>query len=441
MTAFRFAPSPTGFLHVGNARLALINWIAAKHRGGQFVLRLDDTDKERSTDAFASAIQDDLAWLGLDWDRVEKQSDRLAAYDAAFDTLQAAGRVYACYETPTDLDRQRKLLRTQGKAPVYIPPDADKLQRYLDEGRTAHWRFKMLPGTVAFADLVRGPVAFETENLSDPVIRREDGTWLYMLPSAVDDADMGITHVVRGEDHVANTALQVQMFEAMGRSVPTFAHLPLLTDLDGGGLSKRLGSLALRDLRADGIEALALASYLSHLGTSDDIKAENSLQGLVDVFAFDHFSRATPKFDPAQLARLNAQILHAMSFADVQDRLPKGISENLWLAVRANIDGLDDVQAWADIVEGDIDPVIDVEDASFLVAAAELLPADPWDMETWGAWTKAIKEATGRKGRNLFMPLRKALTGLDHGPELKAYLPLIGRTRAQCRLTGERGQS
>ena len=439
MTAFRFAPSPTGFLHVGNARLALINWLAAKHMGARVVLRLDDTDAERSTDAFADAIQEDLAWLGLGWDSVEKQSDRLAAYDAAFDVLKAAGRVYACYESPTDLDRQRKLLRSQGKPPIYSPPDADKLARFIDEGRPAHWRFKLSPGTIAFDDLVRGAVSFETENLSDPVIRREDGSWLYMLPSAIDDADMGITHVVRGEDHVANTALQAQMFEALDRPVPTFAHLPLLTDLDGGGLSKRLGSLALKDLREDGVEALALSSYLAHLGTSDDIKADDSLQTLIASFDFGHFSRATPKFDPAQLARLNAQVLHTTPFSDVQARLRDGILEDLWLAVRANIESLADVPTWADIAGDDIDPVIAADDAEFLSAAADILPNEPWDSETWGPWTKAVKDASGRKGKDLFMPLRKALTGLEHGPELKVYLPLIGRDRAVKRLKGERG--
>ena len=286
---------------------------------------------------------------------------------------------------------------------------------------------------------MRGRVSFETDNLSDPVIRREDGSWLYMLPSAIDDADMGITHVVRGEDHVANTALQVQMFEALDRPVPTFAHLPLLTDLDGGGLSKRLGSLALKDLRKGGVEALALGSYLAHLGTSDDIKADDSLQTLVASFDFGHFSRATPKFDPAQLARLNAQVLHATPFSDVQNRLGRGITEDLWLAVRANIEYLGEVQTWADIAGGDIDPLIDDGDAEFLRAAADLLPDLPWDLETWGPWTKAVKDASGRKGKDLFMPLRKALTGLDHGPELKAYLPLIGRARAVKRLNGERG--
>ena len=439
MTCFRFAPSPTGHIHVGNARMALINWLAAKHMGGKFVLRLDDTDKERSKEEYAEGIRQDLAWLGLDWDSEEKQSDRLAAYDAAFEQLKADGRVYECYETPEELDYMRKRLRARGLPPIYTPPSAEKQQSYIDEGRPAHWRFKLTPGTISFEDLVRGPVSFEAEKMSDPVIRRNDGSWLYMLPSAVDDKDMGMTHVVRGEDHVANTALQVQMFEAMGAAVPTFAHLPLMTDIEGGGLSKRLGSLALKDMRADGVEPIALASYLGHLGTSDDIKAEDSLDDLVKAFDFSHFSRASAKFDPAQLSRLNAQVLHAKSFADVADHVPDGVTEELWNAVRANLERIADVQIWKDIAEGDIDPVIDADDADFLGEAAGLLPEGEPTEDTWGVWTKAIKDATGRKGKGLFMPLRKALTGLDHGPELKVYLPLIGRDRAVSRLQGQKG--
>lgn len=439
MTAFRFAPSPTGYLHVGNARLALINWLAAKQMGGRFVLRLDDTDQARSTDAYADAVKADLQWLGLDWDSVEKQSDRLDAYAAAFEVLKAAGRVYECYETPEELDYMRKRLRARGLPPIYTAPSDEKQQSYIDENRVAHWRFKLVPGTIAFDDLVRGPVSFDAEKLSDPVVLREDGTWLYMLPSAVDDADMGITHVVRGEDHVANTALQVQMFEALGKTSPTFAHLPLLTDIDGGGLSKRLGSLALRDLAADGVEPMALASYLAHMGTSDDIKDVENLQVLVDAFGFDHFSRATPKYDATQLMRINALILHATGFVDVKDRLPEGAGEDLWLAVRANVERVADVKIWQDIAEGDVEPSITADDADFLKVAADLLPAEPWDGETWGQWTKAVKNETERKGKGLFMPLRRALTGLDHGPELKAYLPLIGKDHAFARLNGQKG--
>ncbi|MBL4613870.1 MAG: glutamate--tRNA ligase [Magnetovibrio sp.] len=439
MTCFRFAPSPTGYLHVGNARMALINWLAAKHLGGKFILRLDDTDKERSKPEYADGIREDLAWLGMAWDAEEKQSDRLAAYDAAFEQLKKAGRVYQCYETPEELDYMRKRLRARSLPPIYTPPSAEKLQSFIDEDRTAHWRFKLSPGTIAFEDLVRGPVHFEAEKLSDPVIRRHDGSWLYMLPSAVDDRDMEMSHVIRGEDHVANTALQVQMFEAMDAPVPTFAHLPLMTDIEGGGLSKRLGSLALRDLRADGVEPMALASYLAHLGTSDDIKAEDSLEKLVSAFDFKHISRASPKFDPAMLSRLNAQVLHATDFADIADRVADGIDESLWNAVRANLERIADVKLWFDIANADIDPLIGDEDGEFLNQAASLLPEGEPDSETWGVWTKAIKAETGRKGKGLFMPLRKALTGLDHGPELKSFLPLIGRVRAVARLQGQKG--
>ncbi len=439
MTAFRFAPSPTGFLHVGNARLALINALAAKHMGGSYILRLDDTDQKRSRSEYADAIMQDLAWLGIAWDRVERQSERLSAYDTAFETLKAAGRIYACYETPQDLDRQRKVLRSRGLPPIYTPPSPEKLQGYIDEGRPAHWRFKLTPGTIAFDDLVRGPVHFEAEKMSDPVIRREDGSWLYMLPSAVDDADFQITHVVRGEDHVANTALQVQMFQAMGRDVPVFAHLPLMVDSDGGALSKRLGSLALKDLRADGVEALALASYLAHLGTSDDIKAAAHLQELAEAFDFSHFSRATPRFDPTHLMRLNAQVLHGSDFDDLAERLPAGTTQALWNAVRANVERISDVQTWIDITNADLSPFIDADDGGFLKEAATLLPSEPWNDQTWGQWTKAVKAATGRKGKGLFLPLRRALSGLDHGPELKTFLPLIGRARAVKRLQGLQG--
>lgn len=435
----RFAPSPTGLLHVGNARMALINWLCARHGGGKFILRFDDTDLERSKPEYADAIEADLKWLGLDWDGVEHQSQRLAPYDKAFEALKSQDRVYACYETGEELDYMRKRLRAQGKPPIYTPPSDAKLAEYVAEGRTAHWRFKLAEGEIDFDDEVRGHVHFETRHLSDPVIRREDETWLYMLPSAVDDADMGVTHVVRGEDHVANTALQLQMFEAMGAPVPTFAHLPLLTDMEGGGLSKRIGSLSLKELREDGIEPLALASYLAHLGTSDDIELASSQLALADGFEFSHFGRGTPKFDPKQLARLNGEILHKMAYGEAETLLSAlgigPLNEAMWLAVRENLERLVDVKDWMNVCHGDIASVIDAEDADFIKAARDVLPEGDFDADTWGQWTKAVKEATGRKGKGLFMPLRLALTGLDHGPELKALLPIIGREKALKRLT------
>lgn len=433
----RFAPSPTGWLHVGNARMALINALFAAKTGGRFLLRLDDTDSERSTAAFADAIEEDLAWLGLAWDGVERQSTRMDRYAEALAALKADGRVYACYETAEELDYMRKRLRAQGKPPVYTPgviavDEAEKA------ARAPHWRFKLAPGAIAFDDLVRGPVHFEADKLSDPVVVREDGTFLYMLPSAVDDADFAVTHVVRGEDHVTNSAVQIQMFEALGATPPAFAHVPLLTDISGAGLSKRLGSITVRSLRDDGIEPLALASYLARLGTAHDIDLADGLAALAAEFDFADIGRGTPKFDPEHLARLNAQLLHGLDFAAVADDLAGlGLTHAdaaFWNAVRGNLDRIGDAAVWHDVCFGAIAPAI--EDAAFAAAAADLLPPEPWDETTWRSWTGAVKEKTGAKGKALFMPLRLALTGLDHGPELKTLLPLIGRETVLERLGG-----
>lgn len=425
----RFAPSPTGYLHVGNARMAMINALYAKHTGGTFWLRLDDTDPERSKEEYAQGIREDLNWLGIPADQETKQSDRLATYDAAFEKLKADGRVYPCYESPEELDRLRKRQQAAKMPPLYdraaLDPSDEQKARW--EGRDAHWRFKLDHTEITWVDLVRGPVKFQGKKLSDPVIKRADGSWLYMLPSSVDDVEMGITHVVRGEDHVANTAAQLQMIEAIGGVVPAFAHLPLMSDISGGGLSKRDGSLALRDMRKDGIEAQALSSYLAHMGTSDDIKVED-MAALAAEFDFSHFSRATAKFDPAHLNRLNAEVLHGLDYAAAADRLGEfDGGEDFWNAVRPNIERFDDVAQWYAVCFGDV--TSPDGDSEFLKAAHDALPPEPWDDTTWGTWTKAVKDATGVKGKGLFMPLRQFLTGVDHGPELKVLLPLIGRTR------------
>lgn len=441
----RFAPSPTGLLHIGNARMAVVNWLYARKHGGRMILRLDDTDQERSTVEFADAIQADLTWLGLEWDTLERQSSRMAAYDAAFERLKADGRIYACYETPEELEYKRKRQMRAGKPPVYdragLSLTEEQTSEYQAEGRSPHWRFKLEHTDIAFDDLVRGPVHFHGENLSDPVLVRGDGSYLYMMPSAVDDIDMGVTHVMRGEDHVSNSAIQIQLFEALGAAVPTFAHLPLMTDAGGAGLSKRLGSLSLQDLREQGVEAMAINSLLAHLGTSDDIDPFPNLAGLLETFDVSHFSRATPKFDPDRLWALNAQLLHAMPYEDVADRLMalglQNADATFWDAVRANLEKLEDCNLWHDVCFSDTAPVITDEDAEFLSGAVDQLPDSPWDDTTWGAWTSALKEASGRKGKSLFMPLRLALTGLDHGPELKNLLPIIGRERASARLGGK----
>jgi len=435
----RFAPSPTGLLHVGNARQALINWLFARAQGGRYLLRLDDTDSERSTPEFAAAIEEDLRWLGLDWDEKAVQSERLDRYSAAAECLKAAGRLYACYETPEELGLKRKVALSAGRPPIYdrAALDLSEAQKavFEAEGRRPHWRFKLEPGEIAWNDLVRGPVSFQGENLSDPVLIREDGRPLYTLTSVVDDVELEVTHILRGEDHVANTAVQVQLFQALGGEVATFGHLSLIAGAGGESLSKRLGSLSLASLRESGLEAMTVNCYLARLGTPDPVEPYPQLATLVEGFDLSRFGRATPKFDPAELEHLNARLLHGTPFEQVADRLPQGFDAGLWEAVRPNLTRLAEAAVWQNICRGPVIP--QVEDADFARLAAELLPAEPWDETTWAAWTGAVKQATGRKGKALFLPLRLALTGLDHGPELKALLPLIGRERAEKRLAGQ----
>ncbi len=437
----RFAPSPTGLLHVGNVRTALVCWLDARKSQGQFLLRIDDTDQERSEERFVEAIRRDLTWLGLDWDRFERQSDRTAQYDAAIDRLKGDGRLYACYETPEELGLKRKSQLNRGLPPIYdraalALTDAQK-QDFEAQGRRPHWRFKLEHAPIAWDDLVRGAVSFQGADLSDPVLIREDGRPLYHLCSVLDDIDFGVSHVVRGEDHVANTAAHVQMFEALGATPPRFAHLALIADAEGKGLSKRLGSLSIQSLREDsGLEPMAIVSLLARLGTSDPIEPLLDLAPLVDSFDYAKFARATPRFDEEELGRLNARILHGLPYGRVADRLGAGIDEPIWLAVRANLSRLSEARDWARVVSEPMAPVIAEEDRDFLAQAAAVLPEEPWDRDTWGRWTGAVKQASGRKGKRLFMPLRRALTGRDHGPELADLLPLLGRARVTGRLNG-----
>ena len=439
----RFAPSPTGALHVGNLRAALLNWLYTRKMGGRIVLRFDDTDLARSTREYADAIADDLAWAGLDFDKVTRQSDRLATYDAAAETLKARGLLYPCYETPAELDRRRKRQLARGKPPVYdraaLELSADERTALEAEGRTPHWRFKLSHDTVSWNDLVRGPQSIETASLSDPVLIREDGTYTYMLPSAVDDSELGITNVLRGEDHVTNTGVQIELWEAIGTKLPVFGHFPLMVAAGGAKLSKREGGACVEEVRAMGLEPEALTSYLALLGTSDDVRPM-SLEALVENFEFSKFGRAPGHYAVDDIARLNADWLHEAGFGQVEDRLAaRGIdmSPELWAAIRGNLETLADAALWKTITEGEISPVI--EDPAFAQAAAALLPPEPWDETTWKTWTDAVKAETGTKGKGLFMPLRLALTGLDHGPELKALLPLIGRDKARSRLAGDMG--
>ena len=438
MTAVRFAPSPTGRIHIGNARTAILNWLFALRSGGEFILRYDDTDVARSTKEFADGIAADLAWLGIRPARVEWQSRRFGRYGEVAEQLKAAGRLYPCFETADELDRRRKRQLARGAPPVYdraalrlTPADIEKLTA---EGRRPHWRFKLDGRQVAWNDLIRGPQLIDTTGLSDPVLVREDGSYLYTLPSVIDDIDFGITHVIRGEDHVVNTAVQIEITEALGATPPQYAHHSLLTGADGKGLSKRLGSLSVAGMRESGLEPMAVASLAALLGTSENIHPCTDYQELVDGFALDKLSRAPARFDEAELAQLNAKLLHHMPWDAVKDRLPEA-TEAFWLAVRGNIVKLSGAGDWRRVVDGPVAAVIAPEDKDFIVAAKALLPTEPWDGQSWKTWTEAVKAATGRKGKPLFMPLRLALTGLDHGPELAQLLPLIGRNRALARLS------
>ncbi|MBG1232190.1 glutamate--tRNA ligase [Aestuariivirga litoralis] len=434
----RFAPSPTGRIHIGNARAALLNWLFALKHGGQFILRYDDTDVARSTQEFADGIATDVAWLGIKPSRVEWQSKRFGRYDEVAADLKARGFLYACYETADELDRRRKRQQARGLPPVYdrasLKLTPDEIVSFEKEGRKPHWRFKLAQKPVEWNDLIRGPVHIDTATLSDPVLIREDGTYLYTLPSVIDDIDFAVTHVIRGEDHVVNTAAQIEISRAINGTIPEYAHYSLLNGADGKGLSKRLGSLSIQSFRDEGLEAMAVVSHAALLGTSDNIHPCADYKELVDNFDLSKLSRAPARFDEAELKVLNAKLLHMLPWDAVKDRLPFG-SEPFWLAVRGNIEKLSDAKAWHDVITQDIKVLVADEEKDFIATARGSLPPEPWDAGTWKAWTEIVKSDTGRKGKALFMPLRLALTGLDHGPELAALLPLIGREKALARLT------
>jgi glutamyl-tRNA synthetase len=428
----RFAPSPTGRLHVGNIRTALHNFLFARKNGGEFLLRIDDTDRERSTPEFDEAIRDDLRWLGLMPDRTVRQSERFDLYEREFEKLKESGRVYACYETPDELDLRRKVLLGRGLPPVYERQPADAPA---PEGRKPHWRFRLdHDAPIVFTDLIRGEQKFDPKLLSDPVVRREDGSWLYLLPSVIDDADLGVTHVVRGEDHVSNSAAQTQMFEALGATPPAFAHEALLVAAEGK-LSKRLGSYGAEHLREEGVEPMALLSVLARIGTSQPVEPIASLEELAADFDFAHFGRAPAHFDSREVELINARLLHKLDFAAVAGRLPKEAIEEDWLLLRPNLHHLSDFADWFAVLHGEIDPPELAHDER-LVAKDAAIAAEQidWAGEPWKALTDAVKTATGKKGRELFHPLRLALTGRDSGPEMAGLLSRIGKDRALERL-------
>lgn len=439
----RFAPSPTGYLHVGNVRTALINWLFARQGGGQFMLRIDDTDAERSRAEYEVAIKEDLQWLGLNWDREEKQSERFARYDAARAKLIADGRLYPCYETPEELEIKRKMLISRGLPPIYDRgalklTDAQK-QAYEAEGRRPHWRFKLADQPIAWEDMIRGPVQFEAKHLADPVLIREDGVPLFTFATAVDDGEHGVTHILRGEDHVSNTALQLQVMEALGHAAPTLGHMALLR-MGEGKLSKREGGGSLRELRGEGVFPLVVASYLAKIGTSDAIELADSMEGLVAGFAISKLGRAPAHYDPEEMGRLNAKLLHSMPFEVARPALAglglASVDADFWEQVKGNLLAFEEVRDWWALLREPITPEIGAEDKDFTQKAAELLP-EVLDEASWAALVEQLKAETGRKGKGLFMPLRLALTARTDGPELPKIAALLGRERAAKRLRGE----
>ncbi len=437
----RFAPSPTGLLHIGNIRTAIIVWLFARKNNGKFMLRIDDTDYERSKDEYTEQLKKDLIWLGLNWDESAHQRDRSERYNEQIKKLKDAGRLYPCYETPEELSLKRKSLLSRGLPPTYdraaLELTEDQIKKYEAEGRSPHWRFKLDHKPIEWNDLVRGPVSFHGKDMSDPVLIREDGTPLYHICSVIDDMDFGITHIVRGEDHVSNTACHLQMFEALGAELPQCAHTSMIAGADGEKLSKRLGSLSMKHLREEsGIEPMAIISLLSKIGTSDPVEATTDIKKAIEDFDFSKFSRNMPKFDDNDLWRLNSKIVQQKSFADVKKRLDElelwDVDEAFWNAVRPNLTKLDDIKDWWYVANGPVKPVI--EDKDYAELLANTLPEGTLDENSWNLWITEVKAKSDRKGKQLFMPIRLALTGMEHGPELADMLPLIGRERILERL-------
>ncbi|TWI36017.1 glutamate--tRNA ligase [Paracoccus sulfuroxidans] len=440
MTTTRFAPSPTGHIHVGNLRTALMNYLIARKTGGTFILRLDDTDRERSKQEYADGIQRDLEWLGLTWDRIERQSDRLDRYAEAAQQLRGKNRLYEVFETPTELDLKRKKQLNMGKPPVYdragLNLSEDDIARLRAEGREGYWRFLLEQERINWTDGILGDISIDAASVSDPVLIRADGQVLYTFASSVDDTDMGVTHIVRGADHVTNTATQIQIIGALGGTTPAFAHHSLLTGAQGEELSKRIGALSIRDMRENGIAPEALLSMMARLGSSQPVELRMTLNEIADGFDLSQFGASPTKFDPEELLPLTREANQSRPFAEVQDRIsalgvPADLAERFWRVASHNITKLDDLAGWWTIFSQGAEPVIDPEDADFIREAMTLLPPPPYDDNSWSEFTARVKEATGRKGKGLFMPLRKALTGQAHGPEMADLMPLLQVVRAR----------
>lgn len=430
----RFAPSPTGLLHLGNIRTALINWLYARTHNGKFILRIDDTDQERSKDEYTSKIKYDLEWLGIDYDDTFNQSSRFERYREQFQKLKADGRIYPCYETPEELERKRKLQMASGGKQVYdrssLSLTDQEKKAYEDKGRKPHWRFLLLTERLKWNDLLKGELDIDLTSLSDPVLFREDGVPLYTFTSAVDDIDYNITNVIRGDDHTSNTAVQIEIINAIDKNRITFAHHALLKASSGDKLSKRDNVISIDSFRKSNFEPLAILSLLATIGTSQSIELKDSINQIISEFKLETISTSPGRIETDVLSALNKKQVQKLNFDDVRERLKnidEKIDENFWNMIRSNLETVEGVKQWSDIVF--YSKIIEVEDKEYIKSAMELIPNDPWDENTWELWTSAIKEKTGRKGRELFLPLREAFTGMKHGPEMKLLIQLIGREK------------
>ena len=431
----RFAPSPTGLLHVGNARSAVLNWAYAKKNNGNFILRIDDTDQTRSSKEFENKIKENLSWLGLDWNKTFNQSERSNLYNSNIEKLKIDGRLYPCFETAEELSLKKKSLLSSGKPPIYdrsaLSLSKDEINEKINSGLKPHWRFKLEDGIINWNDLIKDEVKFDSKYLSDPILIREDGSLLYHLPSVIDDIDEGITHIIRGEDHISNTAFHIQIFNALDSSPPHFAHHPFLTDQEGKGFGKRIGSLSIENLRSEGYEDISIINYLINIGSSEDIKPETKLDNIISNFDIKNISSSSAKFSDHVLKSLNSDLLKIYNYEDVKLKFDlldiKVDSQKLWKFSQHNIDFFKDIENWLRTIE----IIINIEKYeipnALIVAAIECIPEDPFSYETWDIWTKSINAKTGLKGKGLYMPLRLILTGKEKGPELKNFLPLLDK--------------
>ena len=436
----RFAPSPSGLLHVGNVRTALLNYLVSKKNNGKFILRIDDTDKERSKDNFIDEINEDLNWLGLKSDEYYKQSERIDLYDEAFELLKGKELIYPCFESSDELDKKRKRLIARRMPPVYdraaLKLTNDEITSLLDSGKKPHWRFKLSNKKITFTDLIRGEVNVDLAAQSDPVLKREDGDYLYNLPSVVDDIDLNITHIIRGEDHITNTGIQIEIFNALGSNIPIFGHNSLLVSESGEPFSKRNSAASVNQLREDGIDPNAINSLNASIGSSVDIKAFNSLNLLSNKFEITSLGRAPARYSNNQLHKLNTQLISNYNFEKVSLLLGhnKGnFNEELWDCIKLNISNISEIVDWIKVIDEPINIDLNIEE-EFLKIAQDLLPKEPWNKETWDQWILKIKEKTEKKGKDLFMPIRLALTGKTEGPELNKLILLMGYNKVLERL-------